>query len=100
MTKNLENLVTQLQSMESSMISVMFDLATKLASLSDISFLLLVESRGKTKFAGTRHLTDAYLMSNLCQYVDSDGRDMEMQFDPNPLPKVKLLVLSSRSTFC
>ena len=46
MTKNLENLVTQLQSMESSMISVMFDLATKLASLSDISFLLLVESQG------------------------------------------------------
>jgi len=70
------------------MISTMFDLATKLASLSDISFLLLVESRGKTKFAGSRHLTDAYLMSDLCQFVDSDGLDLEMQFDPNPLPKV------------
>lgn len=72
------------------MISVMFDLATKLASLSDISFLLIVESQGKTKFAGTRHLTDAYLMSNLCQFVDSDGRDIEMQFEPSPLPKVVL----------
>jgi len=90
MTKNLENLVTQLQSMESSMISVMFDLATKLASLSDISFLLLVESQGGTKFTGSRHLTDAFLMSNLSQYIESDGQDVEMQYDPNPLPRVVL----------
>ena len=88
MTKNLENLVTQLQSMESSMISVMFDLATKLSSLSDLSFFLLVESQGKTKFTGNRHLADAYLMSNFSQFIESDGRDVEMQFEPVPTPKV------------
>ena len=49
MTKNLQNLMTQLQSMENSMISVMFDLATKLASLSDLSFFLLsLQQRKKT----------------------------------------------------
>ena len=88
MTKNLQNLMTQLQSMENSMISVMFDLATKLASLSDLSFFLLIESRGKTKFTGSPHLNEAYLMSNLSDILDSKGPDIELQFDKIPVPKV------------
>ena len=33
MTENLQNLVTQLQTMENSMVSIMLDLATKLSSI-------------------------------------------------------------------
>ena len=47
MTKNLLTLAAQLQSMEESMISIMFDVATKMATVSDIQFFLLIENQGK-----------------------------------------------------
>ena len=93
MTENLQNLVTQLQSMENSMVSIMLDLATKLSSISDISFFIVVQTQGETKFSGSQHLTDAYLMSNFRDYVDNDGRDVEMQFGKIPLPKVYLPIM-------
>ena len=92
MTKNLQNLVAQLQSMENSMISIMFDVATKIASVADIPFFLLIETQGKTKFTGSQHLSDAYLMSNFSHILETEGPELELQFEKTPVPKVGLIV--------
>ena len=91
MTKNLLTLAAQLQSMEDSMISIMFDVATKMASVSDINFFLLIENQGRIQFTGSPHLNEAYSMSNFSELLDSDGPDTQLLCEKTPMPKVWIL---------
>jgi len=93
MTKNLLTLAAQLQSMEESMISIMFDVATKMATVSDIQFFLLIENQGRLQFTGSPHLKEAYSMSNFSELLDSEGPEVELQYDTTIMPKA---LLSSR----
>merc|ERR1719374_495864 len=58
--------------------TTLMELALKLSSLTDASIFLLVETQEGRRFAGKRHLCDAYSRNCLSPLAS----DVELEFDP------------------
>lgn len=63
--QTLVDLVEHLRGMESSFTSILFEAALKLASITDTSVFLLVETAEGRKFGGKQHLCDSYVGEGL-----------------------------------
>ena len=61
----LVGLINQMQHLENSIASIVFELVFKLSSLTDANMFLLVENGEGRKFGGKRQLCDAYLQGAL-----------------------------------
>lgn len=76
---NLIGLVNQLQNIESTMMAAIMEMLMKVATLTDANVFLLVDAVEGRRFAGKRHLVDAYLGGTLGPV----GTDVEMELDPS-----------------
>jgi predicted ribosome-associated RNA-binding protein Tma20 len=76
---SLYGLMDQLQTMELKFTSILMETAIKLASLTDSSMFLLIETPHGRRFAGKQHLCDAYLYGSLSPV----GNDVQMDADLN-----------------
>jgi len=76
---NLIGLVNQLQNIESTMMAAIMEMLMKVATLTDANVFLLVDAVEGRRFAGKRHLVDAYLAGALAPV----GTDVEMELDPS-----------------
>jgi hypothetical protein len=77
--QNLIGLVNQLQNIESTMMAAIMEMLMKVATLTDANVFLLVDAVEGRRFAGKRHLVDAYLSGTLAPV----GTDVEMELDPS-----------------
>jgi hypothetical protein len=78
-TENLFTLVDQLQHLETSLITIIFELALKLSSLTSTNIFLLVENSMGRKFAGKPHLCNAYTSHGL----KTLSNDIKVQIEPS-----------------
>jgi hypothetical protein len=76
--QGLLGLMSQLQSMEMSFTTILMEAAMKLSALTDANIFVLVETQEGRKFAGKRHLCDAYLEGGL----NPIGNDVEFVVNP------------------
>jgi len=79
--QSLIGLVSQLQTMESSFTSILMEAALKLASLTDASIFMLVETPEGRRYAGRHHLCSAYQRGQLLPLAN----DKEMEADANTI---------------
>jgi len=77
-SQSLLGLVTQLHNMDEVVNSTLMETALKLSSLTDASIFLLIETQEGRRFAGKRHLCDAYTRNSL----KSLANDVELEFNP------------------
>jgi len=82
---SLLGLVSQLQSMESSFASILFEAAMKLSSLTDAKVFLMVDSPDGRSWAGHPILRDTFLSEGLHPLEE----DIEIEVDPNVTAIVK-----------
>jgi len=71
-------LMTQLQSMELQLTSVLMESMMKIATMIDANVFVMVESSGQRYFAGKKYLCDSYLNSGL----NPSGNDIELEIFP------------------
>lgn len=72
---------SKMQSLESSVDSLILETVLKLASLTETSFFLLIENEEGRKFCGKKHLTDAYLDGTLTPI----GNDTQMELNSDAI---------------
>ena len=78
-SNSLYALVNQLQSMETSLASIIFESVAKLSSLTSSSVFLMIESDGCRRFSGAPHLRDAFLNGALA----AAPKDIQVNVDLN-----------------
>jgi len=73
--------------MEDNIVSMIMELSTKLANLTDASVFVLVDVPNQRKFSGSQYLVDQYL--NGCLAPVGNGNDLELQVSlaPAVIPK-------------
>ena len=76
---NLLGLVTQLQNLEVSFSKILMETAMKLSALTDLNVFVLIETQEGRRFAGKRHLCDAFVDGSL----HLQGNDVEFEINPS-----------------
>jgi hypothetical protein len=74
-----ESLKVRLDSIKQNVTIILMETALKLASLTESNIFFLIEGSEGRRFAGKKHLCDAYLFGNLTPV----GNDIQMEADPN-----------------
>merc|ERR1719370_2693905 len=98
-SQTLLGLLPQLKTMEDNIVSMIMELSTKLANLTDASVFVLVDVPNQRKFSGSQHLVDQYLNGGIAPV----GNDIELQVSVEPavVPKPTNLPNESRAqAFC
>lgn len=85
--QTLMGLLPQLKSMEENIVSMIMELSTKLANLTDAHIFVLVDVTNQRRFSGTQHLVDQYLSGGLAPIGNGNDVELQVSVEPSVIPK-------------